>query len=248
MEYDYYPDSEFADKKKNRKPSVKKVLLWIVIALIVGIYALIFYRIFVINYIPGSVKEYIWTDAAVQAYNSDKDSFKVQNQQIKSFSSLNPDGTYDRVVYNDITSDGYYHISDFMYNEATRELMISVRFNKASLENLKEEYHLTKAPGPDAYVFALETTDGFKYNYSYTMTTSNGYYFSRLLFKDVELEKYDTVDLNVYYVERVTLSEPVGYLTIYDSRIPVEYLDIKDALPAKADKDLKESPYIIPLD
>ena len=243
MEYDYYPDSEFTEKKRRQRPGAKKILKWIVIALIATVYAFIFIRIFIFNYSPKSEKAYLWTEAGVQAYNNDSGSFKILNQQIKSFSYLNPDGSYDRVVYNDITSDGYYKVSNFMYNEATKELMISLRFNQASLDNLRTEFKLSKTPDKNAYVFALETTDGYVCKYSYTLTKSGNYYYTRLVFPDVELSRYDTVDLNVYYIGRVTLSDPVGYLTIYDSRIPAEYYDVKKALPAKVSPDLRESPY-----
>ena len=247
MEYGYYPDSEFVEKKK-KKFNVKKLIKWIIIGVIAAVYLFLMYRIITMHIYPDSATSYVWTEAGVAAYNNDKTGFKVQNQQIKSFSIMQEDGSYERVVYNDITKDGYYHISSFMYNEATKELMISLRFNKASLESLKEKYKLEQTPDAGAYVFALETTDGYDYTYSYSVTSSGKYYFCRLLFDGVELEKYDTVDLNVYYIENVSLSSPLGYLTIYDSRIPKEYYDIKDALPAAVNKNMKQSPYFIPKD
>jgi|GEM_PF-2189235 len=248
MEYEYYPESEIAEKKKKKPFSAKKLIKWLIIALIAGVYLLIFIRIFITNIDPQISKSYIWTAESVRAYNSDKDSFKVQNQQIKSFVVPEPDGSYTRVVYNVITDDGYYHISNFMYNEATKELIISVRFNNASLENLRDKYDLPSTPGADAYVFALDKEGEYDYNYSYTYKNVFGYHFCRLVFSGVELSDYDTIDLNVYYAQNVVLSAPLGYLTIYDSRIPVEYYDIKDALPAKERSDLNKSPYIIPKD
>ena len=273
MEYDYYPESEIPVKTK--KFTVKKLFKWLVIALIAGLYLLIFYRIFATNTSPKLSKSYIWTDEGVSAYYTDGANFKVQNQQIKSITVTNgsgKDASAEYVVHNVITDDGYYRISNFMYNEATKELMITVRFNKGALENIRELYGLTDTPDASSSVFVLEGYKGhaeptvdlsansnrsspkglaifddsdFFYDYSYTSKKSNGYYFYRLVYTGVELDKYDTLVLAAYYAENVKLSTPLGAIAIYDSRVPVEYYTIKSALPAKARTDLKKAPYFI---
>ena len=274
MEYDYYPESEISVKTK--KFTVKKLFKWLVIALIAAVYLIIFYRIFVTNTSPKLAKSYIWTDDGVNAYYNDRENFKVRNQQIRSISvtyGSGKDASTEYIVHNVITDDGYYRISNFMYNEATKELMITVRFNNGSLENIGKLYGLAETPADSSCVFVLEGYKGFAdavvgqngssnrssakdlmiyddseffYDYSYTSSKSSGYYFYRLVFSGVELDKYDTLVIAAYYAENVKLSNPLGALTIYDSRIPVEYYTIKSALPAKARTDLKKSPYIIP--
>ena len=274
MEYDYYPESEIPVKTK--KFTVKKLFKWIAIFIVAAVYLILFYRIFATNTSPKLAKSYIWTEDGVKAYYTDGTNFKVQNQQIRSISvtyGSGKDATTEYVVHNVITDDGFYRISNFMYNEATKELMITIRLNSGSLENIGQQYGLTETPADSSCVFVLEGYKGFAeptavqtgsssrssakdlviyddseffYNYSYSSTKSKGYYFYRLVYSGVELDKYDTLVLAAYYAEDVTLSKPLGALAIYDSRIPVEYYTIKSALPAKARKDLKDSPYFIP--
>lgn len=246
LEYDYYPESEYASKGSKKKMTPKKVIKLTAIGLVVLVYLVIIVRIFIINSSPKMASGYLWTERSLNAYNADHSSLKVMNQQIRSFTITNPDGSKERITRNDITSDGYYKVSNFMYNVSTGELMITLRMNDPSLEAVRKGFGLEKKPGAGDFVFALETEKGFVTEYSYTYKKNLGYHFFRLVFELPELDQLSEVSLNVYFTGSVVMGAPLGTLVIYDSRIPAEYADTDKFLPAKLNGDLKKSPYYVP--
>ncbi len=240
MEYDYYPEEE----KKGGRFSAKRILTCVVVALIIVVYVLIIFRI-IIKEDPKFAKSFVWTEAAVEAYESEGDSFKVMNQQIRSgtFTSTDENGktVSERVTYNTISRDGYFQVNNFMYIEATKELIITFRYNDASIKALKEQYKDVEA---EPYFLALSTSDGYVTDYSYLSSSRFTYEYRRVVFSGVDLSNESYIDINIYRMqENIDLSDPLTTLPVYDSRIPVEYYDISDALPAKAN-DLEKAPYV----
>ena len=239
MEYDYYPEEE-----PKKKSPVLAVLKYAVIALVIVVYALMIFRI-AIKEDPKSAKEFIWTESSVAAYNESSGEFRVQNQQIRSFSYIDPvTGEATKLVYNTITDDGYFQISSFMYVEATKELILTFRYNNASLEFLKQEYGLSQLPEGELYYLALNTSKGRVTEYTYTSSARFTYEYRRVIFENVDLSQEKTLDLDIYFMGDIDLDRPLASLTVYDYRIPVEYYDLKDALPAKINEGLKKSPYV----
>lgn len=243
MEYDYYPEEE----QKKKGITVTKILKYVILAIVICVYVLILFRI-VIKEDPKMAKEFVWTDEAVAAYNELGSDFKVMNQKIRSFNITIPgaEGESDvteKIIYNEITKDGYFQANNFMYIEATKQLIITFRYNNASLKYLTEELELTLNNG-EPYFLALSTSDGYITDYSYQSSSRFTYEYRRVVFEGVDLTDEKTVDLNIYCMgETVDLNNPINFITVYDSRIPVEYYNIKKALPAKADSDLTEAPF-----
>ncbi len=243
MEYDYYHEEEMP--KKNGRLSVKKLLKYFIIALIIVVYILMIFRI-IIKEDPKSAKAFLWTDAAIAAYESQPDSFKVMNQQIVSFQYLDENSAsgYSKQTYNTITDDGYFQVNNFMYIEATGELILTFRYNNASISWLKEKYGLNEING-EPYFLALSDSKGYITDYSYVSSSRFTYQYRRVVFSGVDLSQESTMDINIYRMqEDINLADPIATLPVYDSRIPVSYLDIKDALPVKA-AELEKSPYVV---
>lgn len=262
MNNDYYSDGDVKPKSK-----IGKILRILGILLIVAVYGILMFRIFTKGD-PKGAKQFLWTPDTVAAYNQDSSGFKAYSQQIRSFNydtgnrDQNDVPIYEAVVYNDLTSDGSFRISNLVYVESSHELQITVRFNKATLERLQEQYSLSELPTGEVFHFAL--TDGERYynDYSYVATKRQNYEYRRLVFSGVDLSDVSTLDLNIYYIGDVTPSQPLVFypreayadrdrysercaLTVYDSRLGWEDYDLKDALPAKANEKLTAAGYVL---
>lgn len=243
MEYDYYYDDGSGKKKKL---TVGKILLYIIYAVILAVFSLIIFRI-IIKEDPKFAKEFVWTEDAVKAYEDTDTSFKIWNQQIKSFSyeDENSKSGYTRVTYNTITHDGYFQVNNFMYIEATKELILTFRYNDASLKWLEQEYGISDADG-EPYFLALYTSKGYITDYSYISSSRFTYEYRRVVFSGVDLTDEKTVDIYIYAMQgEVDLTDPIDTLPVYDSRIPREEYKLKKKdLPAKA-WEPEKVPYVV---
>lgn len=259
MENDHWSDGE--TKPKGR---FGKVVRYIALSLVVLVYGLIFFRLF-IKSDPDSAKGFIWTESSIAAYESDPDSFIIQTQKICTYQKEvgkdeNGIPTYETVTYNDITSDGSFMISNLMYVPSTRELTVTVRYNRGALESLKEECELDALPKGEPFFFALEGVgkdgEGYATEYSYYPSSRFTYEYRRLVFSDVELPTDGLVSLNVYFVDKAELSSPLVFnsdsktnrvelsLPIYDSYLGLKEYKTKKALPAKLCDELVAAPYV----
>ncbi|MBO4355430.1 MAG: hypothetical protein J5850_01065 [Clostridia bacterium] len=255
METDYYPEE--------KKPSsiVGIILKWAAIAIIVLVIGLLFFRIFIKND-PAQAKQFVWTKETVEAYNADKDSFKVYSYELTSYNK--PIGVkdengvqeYERITYNNITTDGTFSFNNLVYVPSSKELQITVRYNRKAVESLKETLMLTEVD-KEPFFFALEDLNGNYYSsYYFTSFSRFTYEYRRLVFKDVDLSNVDMLYLNVYYNKNVNLSSPLRFypgkkyqvtlsMPIYDSYLEFGEYDMKNALPAEENGNLDTSPYVI---
>lgn len=259
MENDHWSDG--GTKPKSR---AGKIVRYIALSLVVLVYGLLMFRIF-IKSDPESAKCFIWTEDSLAAYNSAPDSFEILTQKIATYQKeIGKDDNglpiCETVTYNDITSDGSFTISNFLYVPATGELTITVRYNRSALESLKEECGLEALPSGEPFFFALEGTgaDGSEYStdYRYYPSSRFTYEYRRLVFRDVTLPEDGTVMLNVYFVDNVDLSSPLVFnsdskkyavelsLPIYDSYLGLKEYKTKKALPAELCDELCSAPYV----
>lgn len=254
MNNDYYSDGDYKPKSK-----VGKILRWIGIALILLVYGLLMFRIF-IKGDPKSAGKFIWTSDTVAAYQQNTSSFTAKTQEIQSFSFATGEkdeqgnDKYESRTYNNITSGGSFQISNLIYVPETGELQITVRFNRASVEKVQELYNLPEKPDGEIYFFALSDGDKYYTDYSYVATKRFTYQYRRLVFSGVDLTDTETLDLNIYYIDNVSLGTPLvfdpkedyaerGALTIYDKNLGWEVYDLKNALPAEVNGKLQKSHY-----
>ena len=262
MDNDYYSDGDVKPKSR-----VGKVFRYVGLALIVLVYGLIMFRIF-IKSDPKEAKSFIWTDKSVAAYENNKDGFDVFSQKIRTYQRQigedeNGIPQYETVTYNDITSDGTFRVSNMIYVRTTKELIVTVRYNRTAVEALKEVYGFETVPQGELFFFALDgvgkSGDAYATDYSYTSFSKFTYEYRRLVFSDVELPEKSTLYLNVYYVGDVRLDSPLEFypdkkekglsvrltLPIYDPYIGGDKYKIEKALPPAENDRLKKAPYVI---
>ena len=129
MEYDYYP---YDDEKENNKKrfTLGKLVKYLIIAFIVLVYALIFFRIAISND-TDIAKSFIWTEASVKAYNdSNGKGLTVLSQELETYPLTDQDGNViEMVTFKELSDDGLFKVSNFMYVKETKEVIITLRYN-----------------------------------------------------------------------------------------------------------------------
>lgn len=260
MSNDYYSDG--SHKPKSR---VGKILRWAGLAIVLLVYVLLFFRIYIKGN-PKSASEFLWTPEAVAAYKLEGENFVVKTQKIESYNKIlgydeNNVPIVERVIYNDITGDGSFQISELMYVPSTKEVQVTLRFNRSSLDKLKDEYKLSERPDGEIFFFALDSLDGNYYtDYSYTASKRFTYEYRRLVFKNVDLDAAELMYLNIYYIDDVRLASPLTFtakdednsvhctLPIYDRELGFEVVKQKKYLPAEENTKLQTPPYVVTKD
>ncbi len=209
-----------------KKLTVGKVLKFIAVLLIITVYVLLFGRMILARNF-GIMDRYIWTEKALDAYNSTHTEFDIMSQQL--------DESMDK--------NGYYHISNFVYTPQNNELQITVRYNNSTLDVLNFNYPHRVNEGED-FVFTLKDSNGKIYDsYSYAATSNIIYNFRRLVFENVDLTQADTLHLNVYYRGDIHDNAPMSAcFKLYDKSIQMHESRVKISYKSpKADK-LVQSP------
>ncbi|MBE6608098.1 MAG: hypothetical protein E7633_06055 [Ruminococcaceae bacterium] len=239
MEYDYYPyDDEKEDKKRF---TFGKLLKYIVIALIVLVYVLMFFRIGISND-TKLAKSFIWTEASVSAYN-DK-GITVLSQELETYPLTDEDGNVlEMVTFDELSSDGYFKVSNFMYVKETKEVIITLRYNDTCEELYSEKYNVDTSSG-ELFVFTLTGGANRYTEYTYVTDSRFTYHYRRLIFTGVELSELGTMSIQAYCVGNLDYESPACDMTIYDSHIPTKKVDLDDYLPAKVNPDIQTPPYV----
>ena len=185
---EYHP--EFEPSKASK--IIKNVFKYAFFALIIFIYGF-----FILRFCTSEPDtKIIWTPEAIQAKAELGDSFKVYTQEQHIFID-----EYKNVPVgdgSDRTMRYGYNISifDVMYFPATKQLQVTVRYNKSIMEDLMDEYGADTIDG-EPFLYTLLLEDGTRIStYRYTATSTNRYYFRYLIFDNVDLNTYELVDYN----------------------------------------------------
>ncbi len=238
MEYDYFPE----EPEKKKGVSVGKILKYLAMALIVLVYALLFFRIFISND-TSLAKSFVWTEKSIAAYD-ENGGISVYTQELEGYSIYNDDGdVVETVSYNELSEDGLFKVSNFMYVKDTREVIITLRYNDTCEKLYSEKYSVD----PDAHeLFVFELRGGEKTYSDYVYLTDERfvYHYRRLVFGDVDIENVGTLSLVGYCVGNPNREDSVLDMTIFDSHLSVKPLDFKKLLPADLSSDLKTPPYV----
>jgi hypothetical protein len=257
MENDYYSDGS-----EKPKSLVGRIGGWIGLAIIVLVMGLIFFRIY-IQKVPSAAAQFIWTADTLAAYQEDADSLKIYTQELTSYNyptgkDANGQMEYERITYNTITSDGTFQVSDLVYIPSTKELQITVRYNRLAISKVMEAYSLSEEPTGELFFFAIEgiqdSENGYATDYSYFSYSRFTYEYRRLVFRNVDLTNSSLLYLNVYYRDDVSLENPLTFdastnypveitLPIYDSYLGWEDYSQSKALPATL-TELVDPPYV----
>ncbi len=242
MEYDYYPyDDEKEDKKRF---TLGKLLKYIVIALIILVYALIFFRIAISND-TDIAKSFIWTLDSAKAYNSSQGKgITVLSQELESYPITDEDGNILEIVkFDELSPDGLFKVSNFMYVKETKEVIITLRYNDTCEELYSEKYEVDTKTS-ELFVFTLTGGENRYSDYTFVRDSRFTYHYRRLIFTGVELDGLASLSLQAYCVGNLNYDKPACDMVIYDSHIEMKPVSLKDYLPAKAHPDIEEPPYV----
>lgn len=182
---------------------VGKVLKYVVVALIVFVYAFFMLRICTSSD-PEEMTSYVWTDAAVSAggvvYMSD--------------------------TTDTIDSNGYFKVSAAYSTPDASLFQVTVRYNNSTIKAVCEKYGLDSIDG-EPFIYMLEDAFGNVYtDYVYTTGSRNVYNYRQLVFSGIPSDA-GTLTLKSYYVDDVTLSSPLSSLGVYSDSEKQEQCDEK---------------------
>ncbi len=174
------------DNWRPEDPKYKKVLKKIP-GILFTVFAFSIIGIMVIRLItskpPKSMKEMIWTESTVSAYEQAGEAFKVEH-----------------ILCSDsFSDDGMFSVSQITYCETAKQLQVTLRYNDRSMAYLLEDYpEADKAP--ETYRFTLRDDKDVRYtSYLYSSDAKNGYTYRHLIFDGVTLTNVSAVYLDVYY-------------------------------------------------
>ena len=169
---------------------------------------------------PKTMKEMIWTENAVAAYESDPEGFKVTYYpSTDSFSENN-----------------MYSINQITYTDGIGQLQATVRYNERTLKYLMQEKGLASLPEGEIFIFKLRDNFGRVYtDYSYTVAERSGYGYRHVIFDGVDMEDVTQIILEIYYIGDVGEKDTaVAELIAYRYDYSAQYYFIP--LPAEIDK------------
>lgn len=162
-------------------------------ALVIGVYAILAYRLATGLGIPDKAKEMIWNEAAYNAYSASGGDLTVYSQD--------PEATFG--------NDGRFSIYQMRYIPEIDQVQFTLRYNRSTVVALKDEIAAKYAVSENAtaeeraaaekaaadaiamvdndpFVFILRDQDGRVYDdYSYTSYSSGLYTYVRIAFDGV---------------------------------------------------------------
>ncbi|MCQ2436312.1 MAG: hypothetical protein MJ101_05345 [Clostridia bacterium] len=266
---EYYKKQEWENRSRTRKVfsfrTLKNVLKWAGLTLVVGIYAILGYRMFTGLGVPKSYTKMVWTDEAKQAYDESGGTLTVYSQT--------PRNQYAYAQTAESQSDGHYSIYEMKYIPALKQVQFTLRYNNGTVKDLKtdivSEYlsdgeiyasyvdalksHPEAQSAVDAvddmpFYFVLRDNNGMIYTtYQYTESHKGLYNYVRLVFDGVTLfdteysapdKPYPTADR---YTRYITKGNSLAELTSQD--ITKLYVDTY----YENDVDLENGSWSLPL-
>lgn len=223
-ELDYYDELE--NKKKFSAKKIAKLIFKIIAGIIiVGTFALIFGRIWLME-VPGSFTGFTWTEAAIEAHRNGELDVVLQT----------PSDSYD--------TDGSFNISNVALSKATGEVQFTVRYNSRSTVNtLMERYSLAERPSGEIFVYVLSDNHGNVYtDYVFASHSRPLYEFRRVIFRGVDLDGIYLTDEQRAYRDSIDRSDETAVLPTPD--ISTLYLTIYYGEDV-SDKSLMKYSYVL---
>ena len=188
----YFAEEEWKRRSPLRKffsfRTLKKILKFVCIVLVVGVYVVLGYRLITGFGVSKNAMKLIWTDKAYEAYGKYGKNLVVYEQE--------PDANYGE--------DGCFSIHNMLYIPETNEVQCIIRFNKSTIDRLKESLtaDLETTKEKDAvlasvddfpFAFNLRDQDDNIYSDYYITSYSEGLYvYVRLSFNNVDFFKTET--------------------------------------------------------
>ena len=158
----YFAEEEWKRRSPLRKffsfRTLKKILKFVCIVLVVGVYVVLGYRLITGFGVSKNAMKLIWTEKAYEAYEKYGKNLVVYEQE--------PDAIYGE--------DGCFSIHNMLYIPETNEVQCIIRFNKSTIDRLKESLTngLTTVAEKDA---ALAKVDNFPFAFNLRDQDNNIY-------------------------------------------------------------------------
>lgn len=191
-----------------------KILKYVFYTFVFSVCGLVIFRSCIMfDYYPKQMKNILWTEASLEAYNSDPENFKAYSQDL-SFSYDNAD-------------EGNFWGSHQLILPSINQIQITVRYNDSTLERYAEKYE--KNIEDIKFVFYLSDNNGNHYPLSTSCNDRafNLYNYERLVFDEVDITKLTNLYLDIYFEGNVDLdAEPIACIALYEAEKPLEKVRI----------------------
>ena len=215
----------------------KKCLKYAFRGLIVGILALLSWRIFFSGSLPKSMKQLIVTDSLHQAYLDKGDGLLLYTQE------------FDPVNMEDTTA-GYFWVSDAVFIPDANQVQVVIRYNNSTLGHIAKDFSLEQAPSrednvvdvtlaiavdPDPTNKTTADREIIRVHASRVESdTTSMYNYRRLVFDNIPegLVNIICISVDFYYVGSINYdTPPYGTIIIYDpagEEVTTEELSSRD--------------------
>ncbi len=230
--YGDYNDAE-DEAVPPRKSAILTILKTLVILVIVGVIALLGYRLFLFDYYPPDAKQLIMTERLRAHYAAVGDDLHVQTQKLRF---PYDDCDLDTLNSNDL---GTFFADHLYVITATGELQITTRANTAGLQAIATKYGSTEDVDAIADKLIFRLTDNYGREYTslvHRQTYSHAMYrYFKLCFDGIDftapsdgLGAPEWIRLEILFEGEET---PYSYMLIYENN--VDFSSFKDYRPSK---------------
>ena len=198
---------------------IKRIIKTLVVAFIFVFIGAFILRIMFADYYPKSMKKLYFTDELTAHYNSDPDGFAAYR--------LDPDYRYTPDLNSDGENVGNFFAANLIFVPENNSVQCFVRFNRATIEKLNEEYglSLSEEDVKAAITYSLfashgEGEDGEAYTGQAYQTVYQKYdkiwiyNYAGLCFEGVDIENAYWMRLEIRLAET---GELIGTIPLYDA-------------------------------
>lgn len=189
--------TEYEEMRKNSHPVLKTVLKAVLIALIIFVFGAVIIR----SCVRRPEKHILYSEKLAAAMETGDPVIYYQSP-------------YDKINRNEYGTF-QFSISDCYYIPDTKQLQVTLRYNRRTLENARDKYGLAETPDDDCFVHSLLFEDGERItSYSYSAYKSGGYRFVYLLFDGVDLDRFTLVS---YSPEDAAVTDSKGTIIAHET-------------------------------
>lgn len=190
-EFENEPDSWRPDPPKWTVIVKKTISYALALFVIVTIGFLVFRSI--LSQPPKAMKEVVWDDDLIAAYNS----AKAEGKELEINQISTP---------NSFSESSMFSVYTIVYIPSLEQLQITLRYNDRALNYLYNDYPEAKALGKDDEIYKYHLSykkDDSAYtvsSYRYTKAHKGGYTYRRLIFDGIPFEGVAGMTLGISYI------------------------------------------------
>jgi len=229
--YDSYNEGQEEEYKSPRGSlgwTIKLIFKIIAAILILGTLGILFTRM-ILARPPADIIRFHWTDAAIAAFDSEDENFRVYSHTLQSY-TIDTDGGLltiplsGRNRSNIREIDGHFVISNILYTPMLSQLQFTFRFTSSSLNFIEEFFRVehTGQGSPLWFTLSHEPAGAPITDFYYRQLEHNRYTYLRILFYGINLENVDRLYLNIHHINAINHHRPFMSMCIYDSFLTLD--------------------------